>query len=298
VVILKKVAIMILLGQSNAVGHGIPMDPADYISTPLKNVFGLHRDQNQSFTNQELHWAGYVSAGMNLAETQDHTYSVANCLAKTWQAEIDAGNPRNLPDLYIVQIAIGAQGIGRNDMWYPDREPVLIPGVLGTVNISLYPYTLHIFSLLRKWLEQEALEPTYLGIHWRGGEQDILEASDYLQEHLLGLYHRLFDGFTEALGQAVPIILHHYPYDKNMRNRGEENPRFMANMALINDIFRQLAKDYPQISIFDIRNSPLYQPELSNDGLFIDDLIHYRPAANQWTAEQILANFSENTNSL
>ena len=69
-------------------------------------------------------------------------------------------------------------------------------------------------------------------------------------------------------------------------------------MALINDIFRQLAKDYPQISIFDIRNSPLYQPELSNDGLFIDDLIHYRPAANQWTAEQILANFSENTNSL
>ena len=286
---IKKIAIMILLGQSNAVGHGVPMDPADYISTPLKNVFGLHRDQNQSFTNQELHWAGYVSAGMNLAETQDHTYSVANCLAKAWQAEIDAGNPRNLPDLYIVQIAIGAQGIGRNDMWYPDREPVLIPGVLGTVNISLYPYTLHIFSLLHKWLEQEALDPTYLGIHWRGGEQDILEESDYLQEQLYGLYHRLFDGFRDALGLPIPIIMHHFPYEKCMSNRGETSTQCLRNMAYINDLFRQLKEEYPQTSIFDVRTAPFYQPEQPNDGLFIEDQIHYSPETNRWVAEQILS---------
>ena len=42
-------AVFILLGQSNAVGHGIPMEAADQIDVPMKNVFGLHRRENQSF---------------------------------------------------------------------------------------------------------------------------------------------------------------------------------------------------------------------------------------------------------
>ena len=105
----RKKAVFILLGQSNATGHGIPMAPEDRIETPLANVFGLHRDQNQSFDITQLTWSGYTSCGMNLAETQDHTYSVANCLAASWQAQINAGAA--LPDLYIIQIAIGAQGV-------------------------------------------------------------------------------------------------------------------------------------------------------------------------------------------
>ena len=114
-----KKAVFILLGQSNATGHGIPMAPEDRIETPLKNVFGLHRDHNQSFETQKLTWSGYTSEGMNLAETQDHTYSVANCLAGKWQKAIDGG--KTLPDLYIVQIAIGAQGVREGYMWHPDR---------------------------------------------------------------------------------------------------------------------------------------------------------------------------------
>ena len=103
----NRAALFILLGQSNAVGHGIPMREQDIISEPMKNVFGLHRDFNQSFDNTKLQWSGYTSFGMNLAEEQDNTYSIANCLAKLWQDEIDNGNKRDLPDLYIVQIAVG-----------------------------------------------------------------------------------------------------------------------------------------------------------------------------------------------
>ena len=44
----RKAAVFILLGQSNAVGHAIPMAEEDVISTPLKNVFGLSREKNQS----------------------------------------------------------------------------------------------------------------------------------------------------------------------------------------------------------------------------------------------------------
>ncbi len=47
----NKVAVFILLGQSNAVGHAIPMDDKDKICKPLKNVFGLERETNQSFEN-------------------------------------------------------------------------------------------------------------------------------------------------------------------------------------------------------------------------------------------------------
>ena len=82
---MKKIAVFMLFGQSNAVGHAMPMDEKDYINVPLKNVFGLNRDPNQSYDITELKFTGYTSFGMNLAETQDNTYSVANCLAKNWQ---------------------------------------------------------------------------------------------------------------------------------------------------------------------------------------------------------------------
>ena len=146
----KKAAVFILLGQSNAVGHGIPMREEDRILTPLANVFGLDRAQNQRLDLESLTWSNYVSAGMNLAEEQDNTYSVANCLAAAWQKQIDAGNPQDLPDLYIVQIAIGAQGVTEGYMWHPDRAPCLTPGKLGKVDISLFPFTTHVFSLLKE----------------------------------------------------------------------------------------------------------------------------------------------------
>ena len=37
----KKASLFVILGQSNAVGHGLPMVECDKIITPLRNVFGL-----------------------------------------------------------------------------------------------------------------------------------------------------------------------------------------------------------------------------------------------------------------
>ena len=74
----NKATVFILLGQSNAVGHGIPMREEDKIIEPMENVFGLSRDFNQSFENTELKWSGYTSFGMNLAEEQDNTYSLGS----------------------------------------------------------------------------------------------------------------------------------------------------------------------------------------------------------------------------
>ena len=76
-----------------------------------------------------------------------------------------------LPDLYIVHIAIGAQGVTERYMWYPDRAPVLVPGKLGTVNISLHSFTEHILSLVREYMEKIGKDARYV-LHWRGGEEE------------------------------------------------------------------------------------------------------------------------------
>ena len=127
----NKVAIFMLFGQSNAVGHAMPMKEEDIIKEPLNNVWGLYREPNQSFDTEKLKFSHYTSFGMNLAETQDNTYSVANQLARLWQKEIDNGNEAGLPDLYVIQIAIGSQGL--YDMWNMNRPRKLIPGKLSVI---------------------------------------------------------------------------------------------------------------------------------------------------------------------
>ena len=280
----KKAAVFILLGQSNAVGHGVPMKEQDKIKTPLKNVFGLHRRDNQSFENTELVWSGYTSGGMNLAEEQDDTYSVANCLASLWQGHIDGGNAEGLPDLYIIQIAIGAQGVTEGYMWHPDREKKLIPGRLKTVDISLFPFALHIFSLLDKSFREMNKEYEIIGLHWRGGENDAIAKRELLEESLEGLYDRMLEDFCPVL-KNPPVILHKLCCPDRMKELGNEAP---SNMDFINGVFDRLAEKYDRVSVLDPTEAPQFVPDVRGNGLFIEDAVHFTPEVNKWVVESIL----------
>ncbi len=281
----SKKAVFILLGQSNATGHASPMTEEDKIKTPLKNVYGLQRRDNQSFDNTKLTWSNYLGAGTNLAEEQDDTYSLANCLAKEWQAVIDGG--AYLPDLYIVQIAIGAEGVTEKYMWYPEREKKLIPGKLGTVDISLYPFSNHIFSLL-----DESLDGDYeiMGIHWRGGEEETDVRVAHLKEVLRGIYDRMFDGFYESLGQKVPVILHKMASETRCREMNVTGEDVEA-MHFINKTFDELANDNENITTFDVKNAPHYVENERTNGIFLPDGGHYTPQTNMWAARQILEDY-------
>jgi hypothetical protein len=281
----KKAAVFVLLGQSNAVGHGAPMKDEDIISAPLKNVFGLSREKNQSFDIDRLSWSGYQSFGMNLAEEQDNTYSVANCLAALWQNQIDDG--KNLPDLYILQIAIGAQGITEGYMWHPDREKKLIPGVLGTVDISLYPFTLHILSLLKSSFEEMNMDFEVIGLHWRGGENDALATRERLENTLMGLYKRMLSDFCPLLGNP-PVILHKICCPERMLERGNEA---LSNMHFINGVFEELAAEFEKVEIFDPTEAPWFNPDIRGNGIFMEDVVHFTPEVNRWVAEKVIQNF-------
>lgn len=56
--VMKKVAVFMLFGQSNATGHAVPMEKEDIVDLPLKNVFGLNRNPNQSYDNEEVIFSG------------------------------------------------------------------------------------------------------------------------------------------------------------------------------------------------------------------------------------------------
>lgn len=282
----KKAAVFILLGQSNAVGHGIPMEEKDIINAPLKNVFGLSRKENQSFDNKELVWSGYTSLGMNLAEEQDNTYSVANCLAALWQKHIDEGNEANLPDLYIIQIAIGAQGVTDGYMWYPDREKKLISGKLGTVDISLFPFCEHVFGLLDDSFAKMDMGYEIIGLHWRGGENDVTATEEYLSKHLKNIYTKLLDMFNSILN-TPPIVLHKIVCQDRM-NDMDPTGKYLENMNYINSVFGMLQKQYENVSVFDVCNAPQYVPNIRSNGLFIKDAVHFTPEVNRWVANRIM----------
>ncbi len=284
---MKKVAVFMIFGQSNATGHAMPMRQEDYISTPLKNVFGLNRDKNQSFDIDSLTFEGYTSFGMNLAETQDNTYSIPNQLAKVWQADIDSG--ADLPDLYIVQISIGSQGL--YDMWNMEMERKLIPGVLGKVNISLFPFTIHILKLLNKYFKDNDLDPDFVGMHWRGGEQDVMRPIESLVDgKLKNDYKTFFTALREAVGYNVPITLHKMPY---VQFYLKEDPTgaHLGIMTFINFVFEQITFEMEKVKIFDPTKCPLYNPAIWDSGIYRWDLIHYTGELNTWVAEEILKDY-------
>lgn len=286
-------AVFVLLGQSNAVGHALPMCEKDRIIKPMKNVFGLSRKYNQSFDNLQLLWSGYTSFDMNLAEEQDNTYSVANCLARLWQDEINTGNRNNLPDLYIVHIAIGAQGITDGYMWSPNYEKKLIPGKLGTVDISLTPFTNHILSLLKESFDREGKAFDVIGIHWRGSENDALATWEVLLSKGKNIHNELFRGFCKSIGRNVPIILH---MRASAQRCAEKDPRgeMLKKMNYINTIFEELSMENENISVFDVRKCPYYMPDVRGNGIFLEDLVHYTAKTNWWVAEQIINNYKLN----
>lgn len=270
--------LLFVFGQSNAHGHGTRLPDTEKIIKPLTNVFGLSCKYNQAYGLNDVVWSGFVTEGMNLGETQDHTYCLAESFARIWQSRSNEGE--NLPPLYIVQISVGGMGIAEQErdglnMWWRGRKPVMMPGKLGTADISLYPLAVQIISLAVRNLRDSGKTPRILGLHWNQWETEadtggtsILEAENN--------YRELFDGFRKAAQIPCPIWLYKPLSDVY------GNPSGVKALAELFEKFVHSGEDYHMI---DLTQSSYWKPERADKGIFQEDMVHYSPEVQRYFAE-------------
>lgn len=276
-------AVLIVLGQSNAHGHGLQLKDEDRIIEPMTHVWGLCRSANQKLDLPDVTWSGYQSAGMNLGETQDHTVCIATEVAKKWQHEFENGNRLSLPDLYIIQISIGAQGLSpskgeKNDMWNPHRAAKLIPGPLGTVDISLFPFTLSILKTAMNNLRSNKKNPVVIGVHWSAGNDGCLTADKCAE--LENLYQILFDGFFAAIGQPCTLYLEKLLCKNRLRDLGLP----IEALTFENNLYREMVARDSRFRLISAEFSPYWIEETETNGVFVDDHVHYTAEMQQWFA--------------
>jgi len=275
-----KAAVLFINGQSNATAHQQFLAEEDRVYEPLKNVFSLDRNPNQSFDIDDVVWSGWTSMGKNLGESQDHTASLAYFVAKKWQAAIDEG--KNLPDLYIVQISIGSQGI-INGMWNRDKEPIIKPGILGETDISLLPLALHINKLVMKNLTDAGKNPEVIGWHWLGCEQEVWNEA-YLREDFCERYDYHFDVMRESMGGDVPTYL----YKIVVRGGLERYNLPLESENIINDEIARQAGRFGA-KLVEPRECPYWDAEDKMCyGVLASDRAHYVPKVQEWFADKFL----------
>jgi hypothetical protein len=149
---------------------------------------------------------------------------------------------------------------------------VLVPGKLGTVNISLFPFSTHILGLLDDSFAAMQMDYEIIGLHWRGGENDITDSNAYLKENLMDIYRRIFGEFNRIL-KHPPIVLHEIYCPERMHDL-DPTGAYLENMFFINDTFHALANEFDNISLFDVRRAPFYVADERQHGIFIGDAIH------------------------
>jgi len=275
-----KACVLFINGQSNATAHMQYLKEEDRVYEPMKNVFSLDKNPNQSFDIDDVVWSGWTSMGKNLGETQDHTASLAYFIAKKWQAAIDAG--KDLPNLYIVQISFGSQGI-INGMWNRDKELILKPGKLGEGDISLLPLALRTNRMVMDNLTKAGLNPKVIGWHWLGCEQEIWHEA-YLRDDFQERYDYHFDKMVESMGGDVPVCL----YQVVVKGGCE---RFDLPLEAEDYINKELDRQAERLGakMNDVRKTPMWD---ENDpvtyGVLYSDRAHALPIVHEWFAERFL----------
>ena len=280
----KKVAVLFINGQSNAHAHHQYLAEEERIADPMLNVFSLDRNPNQSFDIEDVTWSGFTTEGKNLGESQDHTASMAYHLAKLWQTAIDNGE--HLPDLYIVQISIGSQGI-INGMWNRDKEKVITPGPLKTVDISLFPLALHINRLALDNLKKAGKTPGVIGWHWIGSEQEASNRA-YEREDAQERYDYFFDSMMASMGGNVPLYLYKLYTEKRCVQLGLPEEAVKE----INKLLLSQSNRFPNVTMVKTENCPLWDAEHPHLGIFAEDNVHYLAGVHKWFAEMFFAKVS------
>lgn len=275
--------VVYIMGQSNAHGHAQDMCREDRVLTPMKHVFSLDRRENQFYGLERITWSGYTSHGKNLGETQDHTYNLGYFLATAWEAQAEE---KKLPDLYIVQISVGAQAVINGHgcpgcgMWNPEHARVIKPGFWEDADIGLYHLAMEILPLVHKDLTARYGNVKALGLHWLGNEEDASVAAVYPAD-CDARYDHFFDTVLAATGFDCPLYL----YKMVCTHKDGFTPE---GIRFVNAQHERICKRIPNAAMYDLRQSEIWDEEDPCFGVFSPDMCHYRARTQKHLAQRFL----------
>lgn len=183
------------------------MDGAERAScTNLPNVKGLSANENLKINLVDVKWSSYSCGGYNLSQggfNDGWAYHLGGEFAKLWQQAVNSGN--KLPDLYVIQIAYGAQGFRSEDIasdrWRPDRD--------NTDLDSLHPFSQRVLALAVQNLIKAGKTPRIIGLHWNQWEAENIGAWMRNSDDVTNAYRNFLNTFRTTLGNAnFPVYLY------------------------------------------------------------------------------------------
>ncbi|MFE2722604.1 discoidin domain-containing protein [Kitasatospora sp. NPDC059327] len=282
--------VLIVLGQSNAVGWTTKVtNSADKAQCEaFAHVKSLNRLENRVVGALGATWKPYTCVGSNLGQDRYaaygepdiySTYNTATLSALRWERAIKAGT--NLPDLHVIHVAWGAQGIqeaaGPNrNRWWPDRD-------LADIE-SLHQLTLNTISNGLRALREAGKRPRIIGMHWNQWETETQTAStisaDQVQRAFLGVLGPLQ---TISGGTSFPVFLYR-PRTASTHIRTQYVTDALTGLAA-----RPAPNPYRLLDAaqaVSATGTPLYDPAIPKNLGIYNDGIHYTRAVQEWFADQ------------
>jgi hypothetical protein len=331
-----EVAVLFVMGQSNSAGlNGLP---ADFVLSgasgtgssaggmPAPNVWGIRNDgwgniagnvdgsgapftQPISAINQVawVNWSDTTSSDMNLGY-YGGSGNAADFAAHAWQSAINAGEP--LPDLYIIHIGWGSQGVDVADdaysgccgwtmhgvnLWQPMLDATKTP------TYALAPFARRMMYLGLKQILATGKKPRILGLEWNQWEAEAVPQNSAGNVTTIRRapenYANLFSSFFGTVGSEFPVMFVKplsVAFDNVTNAVAPYDPASLASMQKVFGGF--IEADPRTFSFVDASQSPDWNGRPPDFGIFQggqlgggDGSVHYNLDTQKWFGNQALA---------
>ncbi|MFE2722606.1 discoidin domain-containing protein [Kitasatospora sp. NPDC059327] len=275
--------VLIVLGQSNAEGWTAPIqDTADVAQCrAFGHVKGLRRTNNRVTGAESATWSPYTCVGNNLGQEYagGRNYNVASATALRWERAVTAGAA--LPDLHVIHVAWGAQGIqetdGTNNRWWPDRDPTDIE--------SLFPLAVNTITNGLRALREAGKQPRVIGIHWNQWEAEAGARSTISADHIQQAFLKVLEPLRTITGAATAPVFLYRPRTSHYDAMSKAH----ITEALTGLAARPAPNPYRLLDAAEATSAtgvPLYDPAIPKYFGIYKDGIHYTRAVHEWFADQ------------
>ena len=299
------VALMMFMGQSNAVGHDVI--PARFIPPASPNVWGIDNPgwnflpgntngATPAYTGSSaaigsVRWSNFALSptgpDMNLGFNSNAGPggNGANFAAYEWQGLINAG--WQLPDLYIIDIAWPSQGVDPADAttavaaWTTHGVNLWQPGLTASQapSYALAPFARTIMYRALENLISAGKTPRIIGLQWNQWEAEAGNTNPIAIAHAPTNYANLFGSFDTAIGSSFPI-----QFTKPLSTYYDA-----TTLAQMQTVFANYAAQNPDNrSILDVSqvSGAIFSGGVYGGG---DGSVHYNLDTQEWFGTQAVA---------